>query len=113
MGPTYYEGGSESDLESTLGIIDRVFGKSEPMDWKNFSFTVPHHTWMAHILLYRAWDVVKKGEPLPDDIKAFVLHSLRLNPPPPTPIVTDCLFIIGLVLGIKFHIDDLLVRDKR
>ena len=113
MGPMYYEGGSESDLESTLGIIDRVFGKSEPMDWKNFSFTVPHHTWMAHILLYRAWDVVKKGEPLPDDIKEFVLHSLRLNPPPPTPIVTDCLFIIGLVLGIKFHIDDLLVRDKR
>ena len=113
MGPMHYEGGSESDLESTLGIIDRVFGKSEPMDWKNFSFTVPHHTWMAHILLYRAWEVVKKGEALPDDVKEFVLHSLRLNPPPPAPIVTDCLFVIGLVLGIKFHIDDLLVRDKR
>jgi len=113
MGPVRYEGGSESDLESTLGVIDRVFGNSEPMDWKNFSFTVPHHTWMAHILLYRALDVFKKGELLPDDIKEFVLHSLRLDPPPPTPIVTDCLFIIGLVLGIKFHTDDLLVRDKR
>ena len=113
LGPMDYEGGSESDLESTLGIIDRIFGDSKPMHWQNFSFTVPHHTWMAHILLYRAWDVVKKGEPLPDDIKEFVLHSLRLDPPPPTPIVTDCLFIIGLVLGIKFHIDDLLVRDKR
>jgi len=113
MGPVDYEGGSESDLESTLGIIDRVFGRSEPMDWKDFSFTVPHHTWMAHILLYRALDVFKKDESLPDDVKEFVLHSLRSNPPPPTPIVTDCLFVIGLVLGIKFHIDDLLVRDKR
>jgi len=112
MGPVDYEGGSESDLESTLGIIDRVFGNPEPMDWKNFSFTVPHHTWMAHILLYRAWDVFRRGEALPDDVKEFVLHSLRSNPPP-TPIVTDCLFMIGLVLGIKFHVDDLLVRDKR
>jgi hypothetical protein len=68
---------------------------------------------MGHILLYRAWDVIKRGETLPDDIKGFVLHSLRLEPPPPAPIVTDCLFIIGLVLGIKLHIDDLLVIDKR
>ena len=113
MGPVDYKGGSQSDLESTLGIIDRVLGNSEPMDWKKFSFTVAHHSWMAHILLYRTWDVFKKGELLPDDIKEFVLHSLRLNPPPPVPIVTDCLFIIGLFLGIKFHIDDLLVRDKR
>jgi len=68
---------------------------------------------MGHILLYRAWDVLKKGGPLPDDIKEFVLHSLRLEPPPPAPIVADCLLIIGLVLGIKLHIDDLLVVDKR
>ena len=112
MGPVRYKGGSESDLESTLGIIDRVFGNFGPMDWKKFSFTIPHHTWMAHILLYRAWDVVNKGEPLSDDIREFVLHSLRLDPPPPGPIVTDCLFIIGLVLGIEFHIDHQFVRDE-
>ena len=111
MGSKHYEG--ESDLESTLGIVDRVFGDFEPMYWQNFAFTIPHHAWMGHILLYRAWDVLKKGEPLPDDIKEFVLYSLRLEPPPPTPIVADCLLIIGLVLGIKLHIDDLLVVDKR
>ena len=111
MGSKHYEG--DSDLEATLGIIDRVFGDSEQMHWQNFSFTVPHHAWMGHILLYRAWDVLRKGEPLPDDIKEFVLHSLRLEPPPPAPIVADCLLIIGFVLGIKLHIDDLLVVDKR
>ena len=107
----YLEG--DSDLESTLGIIDRVFGYFTPIDWQKFSFSVQHHTWMAHILLYRAWDVLGKGEPLPDDIREFVIHSLRMDPPPPAPILTDCLFIIGLVLGIKIHIDDLSVRDKR
>jgi len=111
MGSKHYEG--DSDLEATLGITDRVFGDSEPMFWQNFSFSVPHHAWMGHILLYRAWDVLRKGEPLPDDIKEFVLHSLRLEPPPPALIVADCLLIIGLVLGIKLHIDDLLVVDKR
>ena len=111
MGSKHYE--EDSDLESTLGIIDRVFGDYEPIYWQNFSFTVPHHAWMGHILLYRAWDVLREGKPLPDDIKEFVLHSLRLEPPPPAPIVADCLLIIGLVLGIKIHIDDLLVVDKR
>jgi len=112
MGSKYY--GGDSDLEATLGIIDRVFDDFEPVYWQNFSFTVTHHAWMDHILLYRAWDALRKGEPLPVDIKEFVLHSLRLEPPPPAPIVVaDCLLIIGLVLGIKLYIDGLLVVDKR
>ncbi|KAF9784022.1 hypothetical protein BJ322DRAFT_890472 [Thelephora terrestris] len=36
-----YEG--DSDLESTLGIIDCVFGDFEDMHWQTFSFSVPHH----------------------------------------------------------------------
>lgn len=106
-----YEG--DSDLESTLGIIDRVFGDFEEMHWNTFSLSVPHHSWMGHILLCRAWDVLRRGEALPGDVKEFVLHSLQLEPAPPAPIVADCLFIIGLVIGIKMHVDDLLVTDKR
>ena len=67
---------------------------------------------MGHILLYRAWDVLNKGEQLPGDVKEFVPHSPRVEPPPPIRIVADCLLIIGLVLGIKLHIDDLLVVDE-
>jgi len=107
----HYEG--DSDLESTLGIIDRVFGDFEPMYWQGFAFSIPHHAWMGHILLYHAWDVLRKDEALPDDVKEFVLHSLRLEPPPLAPTVADCLLIIGLLLGIKLHVDDLLVVDKR
>ena len=113
MGSKHYKG--DPDLESTLGITDRVFGVSvpEPMRWEKFSFSGEHHAWMGHILLYRAWDTIRRGKPLPDDTKEFVLHSLRLEPPPPAPIVADCLFIVGLVLGIELCIDDLLVVDKR
>ena len=121
MGSEHYEG--KSDLESTLGIADRVFSAPEPVEpdpkrpgpmrWEKFSFSGEHHAWMGHILLYRAWDTIRRGKPLPDDTKEFVLHSLRLEPPPPAPIVADCLFIVGLVLGIELCIDDLLVVDKR
>ena len=83
------------------------------MYWQGFSLSIPHHMWMGHILLYQAWDILNKGEQLPDDVKEFVLYSLRVEPPPPIHIVTDCLLIISLVLGIKLHIDDLLVVDKR
>ena len=126
MGSEHCKG--NSDLESTLGIADRVFTvpqptppghtqtkpkQPQPMRWKDFTFSVGHHAWMGHILLYRAWDAIRKGEPLPDDTKEFVLHTLRSESSPSAPIVTDCLLIIGLVLGIELRIDDLLVADKR
>ena len=111
IGSKRYEG--DSDLESTFGIIDYVFGDYSKLCWHTFSFSTSHHAWMGHILLYRAWDAIRTGETLCDDVRGFVSHSLRRVPPPPAPIVTDCLFIIGLVLGIKLHVDDLFVFDKR
>ena len=111
MGSGHYEG--DSDLESTLTILDRVFGKFEPISWQNFSPTTAHLAWMGHILLYRAWDARTGLDPLPEDVRQFVLHSLRLDPPPRARIITDCLLIIDLVLGlVKLRIDHLVVTDK-
>ena len=100
------------DLESTLGIVDRVFGSSEHMSWEDLSFSAPHHAWMAHILLYRAWNALENRDPFPDDTRGFILHSLQVNPPPPAPIVADCLFTIGLLLEIKPRTGPLVI-DKR
>ena len=111
IGWKHYDG--DPDLESTLSIIDRVFGDSEEILWDSFSFSIPHHSWMGHILLYRAWDAHRRGAALPDDVQGFVVHSLRKEPPPPAPIAVDCLFIVGLLLGIGLHVDDLVVIDKR
>ena len=111
--PIDYEG--DPDLESTLGMIDRIFGAGnpEPIRWQKYSFTDSHRAWMSRILLYRAWDSLGKREPLPVDTREFILHSLQVNLPPPASIVTSCLDTIGLVLGIKLHFDDQQVTDKR
>ena len=108
-----YEG--DPDLVSTLSMIDRVFGTSglTPIQWEKFEFTDSHRAWMGRILLYRAWETLGKGEALPDDIKGFVLQSLQVKRPPPAPIVTNCLLMAGLVLGITLHFDDQQAPDKR
>ena len=110
MGSKHYK--DDSDLESTLGVIDCVFGKSEPMRWQDFSFTVPHHTWMGHILLYRAWDALEKNEDLPEDIKEFIHYSIHLESPP-TPIIRDCFFLACSLLGVRLERNALSVVDKR
>ena len=112
VGPRTYEG--DPDLISTLGIIDCVLGGSALMDWQHFSFTTTHRAWMGHILLYRAWDVIEqRRQPLPEDIKQFILNSSCSEHPPPPPVIADCLFIIGLILEIPLHVDDLSTIDKR
>ena len=106
MGSKQYE--EDPDLEATLGITDRVFGDFDLMYWQNLSVSVPHCAWRGHIHLYHAWDIFKRVEPLPDDTKEL----LRVEPPP-TPIPADCSLVIGLVLGIKLHVDNPSVVDKR
>ena len=103
----------DSDLTSTLDVIDYVFDKPGPICWKGFSFTPKHHAWMSHILVYRTWDVIGQKKPLPDDVKEFIIHSFQLEPPPPAPVVADCLIIVGVILGIRLHGDDLSTVDKR
>ena len=112
MGRRPYEG--SSDLESTLGIIDCLLCVDVPtMRWKTFTFTTTHHSWMAHILLYRAWDAIGITGVLSEDVISFIKYTLSLDPPPPAAIVADCLLMIGLVLGIWIHVDDLSVVEKR
>ena len=112
MGSRHYE--DDSDLEATLGIIDCVLGgRAQVMRWETFKFTAPHHSWMAHILLYRAWDTLGTTGVLSKDVTCFIKHTLSLDPPPSSAIVADCLLIVGLILGIGIHVDDLSVVDKR
>lgn len=112
-----YDGDPDPDLESTLGMLDRVFATEsqdlKPIRWQELAFTDSHRAWMGQILLYRAWDSLRNGDLLPDDIKEFVLHSLQVKRPPPAPIVTSSLLMIGLVLKIKLRFDDQKATDKR
>ena len=113
IGSRHYD--TDSDLESTLGMVDRVFkdDKLPSMRWREFSFTVPHQTWMGYVLRCYAWRALRNHNPLPGDVEQFVLHSFRPVPPPPAPIVVECLHIISLVLGITLQDSDQQAIDER
>ena len=102
IGSGHYD--TDSELESTLGMIDRVFKDVNlpPMRWGEFSFTAPHQTWMGYTLrCYTSRALKQNPHLLPSDVEGFVRHSFRLvSPPPDAIIVVECLHIISLFLGI-------------
>ena len=102
----------DSDLDSVLNVVDRLFGTPHPINWTEFKFSEPHQRWLSHILLYRTWDHLCYASKLPDDVEAFVAHAFSTNDTHPA-VIADCLFIISLVIGIPLHVDDLVVNDKR
>ena len=88
----------DPDLESTLGMIDRVFGTihPKPIRWEKLPLSNSHRVFMGRILLYRAWESFRERDSLPVDIKEFVLNSLGEECPM---VATNCLLMVGLVLG--------------
>jgi hypothetical protein len=38
---------------------------------------------------------------------------MALDPPTASSIETDCLLMVGLLIGMPIHTDDLLISDKR
>jgi hypothetical protein len=102
----------DSDLDSILNVVDRLFGNPRPIDWKEFTFSKSHQRWLSHILLYRAWDNLCYASKLPDDVEAFVTHALSSTETHPA-VIADCLFIVSLMIGIPLPVDYLAVGDKR
>ena len=106
LSPTDYD--PDSDLETVLFMVDMTLGCNNGFPWERMRMTPPHHAWMSHMLLYRAWYEGQVSEVMMD----FVENSMSLKPPSDI-IITDCLFIIGLMIGVPFHISGITVRDKR
>ena len=102
----------DSDLDSILNIVDRLFGTPKPINWTEFTFSESHQRWLSHILLYRAWDHLCYASKLPDDVEVFLTHAFSTADTHPA-VIADCLFIVSLVIGIPLHVDDLAVDDKR
>ena len=104
----------DSDLESTLGMVDCVFKDVNlpPMRWEQFSFTTTHHIWMGYTLRCHAWRTLRNNNSLPHDVEQFVLSSLRPKPPPHAPVVAECLHIIGLVLKITMRNDEQVIGER-
>jgi len=100
--------GPDSDIETVLFMVDVTLGYSNGVPWEQTQMTPSHHAWMSHVFLYHVWHEERVSEAVVD----FVETSMSLRPPSDI-VITDCLLIIGLMIGVPFHVSDITVRDKR
>lgn len=105
--------GNDHDLDSMLGLVDKLLEHDVTIPWTKFLLSFNHHSWLSHILLYRAWDTTRDTGKLTSDVTGFIEYTMSLDPPATSSIETDCLLMIGLLVGMPIHTDDLLVGDKR
>jgi len=103
----------EGDLESALGVLDYIEGRANSVQWDSYKLSSAHHQWLAHILLYRCWDEIRKGSGIDGVLSSFIKYSFDPERDASWSIVTDCLFMVYLQLGLSMHQDDLYILDKR
>jgi hypothetical protein len=102
---------SDPDLESTLGLVDKLLGHDVTIPWTKFVLSFDYHSWLSHILLYRAWDTRDAGK-LTSDVTGFIECAMALDLPAATSIETDCLLMAGLLVWMPIHTDDLLIMIR-
>ena len=103
----------EGDLESALGVLDYIEGRAGSVRWESYKVTSAHHQWLAHILLYRCWDGARNGLKIDEALSSFIKYSFDPERDASWSVVTDCLFMVYLQLGLPMHQDDLHILDKR
>ena len=103
----------EGDLESALGVLDYIEGRANKVRWGSYKLSSSHHQWLAHILLYRCWDEIRNGSQIDEVLSSFIKYSFDPERDASWSVVTDCLFMVYLQLGLPVHQDDLYILDKR
>ena len=100
--------GPDSDLEAALFMVDMTLGYDNGFPWEQTRMTKGHHEWMSHVFLYHVWHEGQLSKVVVDFVESSM--SLRWSS---DIVITDCLFIIGLMIGVPFHVSDITVKDKR
>ena len=96
----------------TLGAIHRLFHSNEErerrpkIEWRDYKPSRREHTCFSCALVELAQWVSQENErrangKVPRWIIRFALHSLSLDPLPPTAVVVDCLSVVAIDLGCK------------
>jgi hypothetical protein len=105
--------GTDQDLDSMLGLVDKLLEHDVTIPWTKFVLSLSHHSWLGHILLYRARDTTLDTGKLTSDVAGFVEYTMALDPPAASSIETDCLLMIGLLVGMPVRAGGSSVSDKR
>jgi hypothetical protein len=105
------------DLQSVFYIIDWTFGVEPEIPWSGFDLSDSHHSWLSHILQYRAWDSLQTDGKLAGDVEGFVRYSFARETLPSKQVIANCLFVISMVisavLGRRLPVKKLLAKDRR
>jgi hypothetical protein len=113
LSPGYHE--NDSNLQSVLGLTDRLLGIDQNIEWASFQLSSAHHLWVSDILLHHACNLVAAGkqEKVYDEVAVFVQDTFSLEPPAALSIDTNCVLMVGLLVDIPVHPDDLLVSGEK
>jgi hypothetical protein len=98
---------SDPDLESTLGLVDKLLGRDVTIPWTKFVLSSNRHS------CYWAWDTTRDTGKLTSDVIGFIEYTMALDPPAASSIETDCLRMVGLLTGMPIRAEDLLIGNKR
>ena len=106
---------NDSNLQSVLGLTDRLLGIDHDIEWASFQLSSAHHLWVSDILLHHACNLVAAGKQskVYDEVAAFVQDTFSLEPPAALSIDTNCVLMVGLLVDIPVHPDDLLVSGEK
>ena len=102
----------------TMNAIHKVFIKSvehHHFKWGHYVSPSDEHTLVAHTLLKLAqfgYQQMGKAK-VPRLILRFALHSLSLDPLPPSPVIADCLLIIAIDLDCDISNTEAVILDER
>ena len=111
--PATFIPAEEGDLESALGVLDYIEGRADFVRWESYKLTSAHHQWLAHILLYRCWDERRNELGIDGVLSSFIKYSFDPERDASWSVMTDCLFMVYLQMGLPMHPDDLYIMDKR
>ena len=110
---SYHE--NDSNLQSVLGLTDNLLGIDKEIEWASFQLSSAHHLWISDTLLHHACNLVAAGKQqrVYDVIAGFVQDTFSLEPPAALSIDTNCTLMVGLLVDIPVHTDDLLVSGEK
>ena len=106
---------TDSNLQSVLGLTDRLLGINQNIEWASFQLSSAHHLWVSDILLHHACNLVAAGKQqmVSEEVSAFIQDTFSLDPPAPLSVDTNCVLMVGLFVDIPVHPDDLLVSGEK
>ena len=96
-------------------FVQSSYNRGTPVQWSGYKPSAHEHTMVSHNLACLAQSEYRRMQraKVPRWILHFSLHSLSMDPLPPTPVIADCLSIIVTELGYRTWITETLASDER